>query len=105
MKYKIIRTDTADEQIRNIILYINETFGSDVALQKLEQLEKNIISLSDNPEIGIVPRYSILREQDFRVLITEKNLIFYKTNQEQKEIIIYAVTDQRQDYLNILRGL
>ena len=40
MKYTVIRTDTADEQIRQIILYINETFGPEVALQKLEELEK-----------------------------------------------------------------
>ena len=35
MKYSVVRTDMADEQIRKIILYINENFGSEVALQKL----------------------------------------------------------------------
>lgn len=40
MKYTVVRTDTADEQIRKIILYINENFGSEIALQKLDELEK-----------------------------------------------------------------
>ena len=28
-----------------------------------------------------------------------------KIDEEKKEIIVYAVVDQRQDYLNIIRGL
>ena len=39
MKYKVIRTETADAQIRKIILYLAENFGNEVALEKLEKLE------------------------------------------------------------------
>ena len=38
-------------------------------------------------------------------MILEKDLVFYKINESKKEVIIYAVVDQRQDYLNIIRGL
>lgn len=105
MKYNVIRTETADEQIREIILYIAEKFGNEVALDKLSQLEKGINNLRDNPRMGIDPHYRLLKRQGFKVLIVEKNLVFYKINNEQKEIIIYAVVDQRQDYINIVRGL
>lgn len=105
MNYTIIRTDVADAQIRNIILYIAEKFGKDTALQKLNALEKGILALSDNPGIGTDPRYLVLKRQGYKVLILEKDLVFYKVNESQKEIIIYAVIDQRQDYLNIIRGL
>ncbi len=105
MKYRIIRTDIADSQIRSIILYVAEKFGNDVALQKLDELEKNIFALADNPDIGIEPRYPVLKRQGYKVLVLEKNLVFYKINGSKKEITIYAVVDQRQDYLNIIRGL
>lgn len=105
MKNHIIRTDVADSQIRSIILYIAEKFGSDVALQKLKDLEKGILALADNPNIGMDPRYLVLKRQGYKVLILEKNLVFYKVNERQKEITIYAVVDQRQDYLSIIRGL
>lgn len=105
MKYTVVRTDTADEQIRKIILYINENFGSEVALQKLDELEESIFHLGDHPDIGIIPRYGILRRQGYKVLVLEKNLVFYKVDEERKRVVIYAVVDQRQDYLNILRGL
>ena len=105
MKYTVVRTDVADEQIRKIILHINDNFGPEVALQKLEELEESILHLGNNPNIGTIPRYHILRQQGYKVLILEKNLVFYKVDDERKRVIIYAVVDQRQDYLNIIRGL
>ena len=105
MKYNVIRTDVADEQIRNIILYIAERFGDEVALKKLDELEKSILALAKNPNMGMEPRYLVLKRQGYKVLILEKNMVFYKVNECKKEVIIYAVADQRQDYLNIIRGL
>ena len=53
MKYKVIRTDTADALIRNIVLYIAEKFGNETALEKLNDLEASILALGDNPYTGI----------------------------------------------------
>lgn len=105
MKYNIIRTDTADAGIRRIILYVAQNFGKDVALEKLDKIEKRILELGDDPYIGTEPRYLVLKRQGYRVLILEKDLIFYKIDESNKKVLIYAVVDQRQDYLNIIRGL
>ena len=105
MKYKVMRTDTADAGIRRIILYVAQNFGNDVALEKLDYIEKRIFELGDDPYIGTDPRYLALRRQGYKVLILEKDLVFYKIDEEQKNVIVYAVVDQRQDYLNIIRGL
>ena len=105
MKYNIVRTDTADAGLRKIILYIAQNFGNDVALKKLDEIEDRIQQLGDNPDLGINPRYLVLKRQGYKVLVFEKDLVFYKVNEAQKEVIIYAVVDQRQDYLNIIRGL
>ena len=105
MEYQVIRTDKADELIHRIILYVAEQFGKGVALEKLEELETSILSLGDNPYLGIQPRYNILRRQGYLVLITKKDLVFYKVNEQEKIVTVYAVMDQRQDYLNIIRGL
>ena len=104
-KYTVLRTDTADSLIHKIILDIAEKCGAEVALDKLDELEKQIILLADNPYMGTDPRYMILRRQGYKVLVTEKNLVFYKINEIQKVVTVYAVVDQRQDYLDIIRGL
>ena len=105
MKYGVIRTDTADALIREIILYIVENFGNSVALKKLGELEEAILSLGDNPYIGTTPTYNVLKRQGYMVLILEKNLVFYKINEEKKIVTVYAVFEQRQNYLDIIRGL
>lgn len=105
MKYKVERTDTADMLIRKIILFVAENFGNDVALERLDKLEKSIMALADNPFTGVEPRYNVLKRQGYLVLILEKDLVFYKVDELSRTVMIYAVVDQRQDYLSIIRGL
>lgn len=104
-EYVVIRTDKADSLIHKIILGIAEDFGPDVALEKMDELEGRIMLLGENPYLGVDPRYMILKRQGYKVLITERNLVFYKINETSKVVTVYAVVDQRQDYLNIIRGL
>ena len=105
MKYTVIRTDTADAGIRKIVLYIAQNFGNTVALEQLDYIEKKILELGNDPYIGTDPRYLVLKRQGYKVLILKKDLVFYKINEEKKTVIVYAVVDGRQDYLNIIRGL
>ena len=78
MKYNVIRTDTADSGIKRIVLYIAQNFGVDVALEKLNSLESQILELGDNPYIGTDPAYLVLKRQGYKVHILEKDLVFYK---------------------------
>lgn len=105
MKYEVIRTDTADSLIRKIVLYAAENFGTDVALEKLDNLEEAIMSFGENPYIGTEPKYNILKRQGYLVLILDKDLVFYKVDDDKRQVIVYAFVDQRQDYLSIIRGL
>ncbi len=103
MKYNIIRTDKADEQLREIIFYIADDSGSiDIALDYLDKIEKAISSLEEFPMSGSMPKYSILKKQGFRVLVVEKHLIFYKVYEDKKEVVIYAVVDGRREYRNLI---
>lgn len=103
MKYSIVRTDKAEEQLRDIIFYIAEDSGSvDVALGYLDKLEKAIMNLEDFPYTGVKPRYSILRKQGYLVLIVEKHLVFYKVDEEKKLVIIYSVMDSRREFQNLI---
>lgn len=39
------------------------------------------------------------------ILDAKKDLVFYKIDETNKEIIICVIVDQRQNYLNIICGL
>lgn len=103
MKYKIVRTDKADEQLREIIFYIADDSGSiDIALNYLDKIETAIRRLEEFPMSGSIPRYSILRKQGYRVLIVERHLVFYKINEDEKIVTIYAIVDGRREYRNLI---
>ena len=103
MKYNILRTDKADDQLHEIIFYIADASGDvDVALGYLDKLENAINSLQEFPEAGSIPRYSILKKQDYRVLIVKRHLVFYKVNEENRTVTIYAIVDGRREYRNLI---
>ena len=101
--YKILRTDKAEDQLRDIIFYIADDSGNiDIALRYLEKIETAINRLQEFPNSGSIPRYSILKKQGYRVVIVEKHLAFYKVNEEDKTVIIYAIVDGRIEYKNLI---
>jgi len=103
MKHKILRTDKAQEQLRDIIYYIADDTGSvDLALGYLEKIETAINRLQEFPESGSIPRYTILKKQGYRVVIVEKHLVFYKIITKEKVVIIYAIMDGRREYQNLI---
>lgn len=76
-----------------------------MALKKLDEIEHQIMAFKENPYMRSDPQYRVLRRQGYKVLILEENLVFYKINDEKREITVYAVIDQRQDYIKIIGGL
>jgi len=103
MKYDIIISDKADEQLREITFYIADDSGSvDIALNYLDHIETSIKRLEAFPESGSIPKYAILRRQGYRVLTVERHLVFYKINEEEKIVIVYSVADGRREYLKLV---
>lgn len=103
MTYKILRTDKAEEQLRDNIFYIaDDSSDVNIALGYLERIETAINRLHKFPESGSIPRYSILKKQGYRVVIVERHLVFYKINEEDQTVIIYAIVDGRREYHNLI---
>lgn len=103
MKYNILRTDKAEEQLREIIFYIEDDSSNvEMALGYLDKMETEINRLQEFPESGSIPRYSILKKQGYRVVIIERHLVFYEINEENKLVIIYAIVDGRREYRNLI---
>lgn len=103
MKYKILRTEKAEQQLRDIIFYIADDSKSiDIALNYLDKIEHAITQLEDFPNLGSIPKYATLRKQGYKVLIVERHLVFYKVNEDKKVVVIYAIVDGRREYKNLI---
>lgn len=103
MMYEILRTDKANDQLYSIIQYIAEDSGSvDIALNYLDKMEAEIGKLRTTPHMDSYPRYSTLKRQGYRVLIVQRHLVFYKVDDGRRQVIVYAIVDSRQQYLNLI---
>lgn len=103
MKYKILRTEKAEQQLRDIIFYIADDSKSiDIALNYLDKIEHAITQLEDFPNLGSIPKYATLRKQGYKVLIVERHLVFYKVNEDKKVVVIYTIVDGRREYKNLI---
>lgn len=102
MSYKIVRTDKFNDQLTDIIMYIRDTFSKEEAIDYLSYLEKEINNLRDFPYTGVVPRYQSIAKQGYRAIICKQNIVFYKINEETKEIILNIIVSSKRNYLNLI---
>lgn len=71
----------------------------------IKRLRIEFFLLADNPYMGMIPRHTVLRNKNYRMLIINKNIILYRVFDDEKEVRIYNIFSQRQDYLQLLQGL
>lgn len=103
MAYDVIRTEKADNQIKDLIYYIAEDSGNaEIALSYLDKLKHAIGLLREQPYYGAESRNYSLKKMKFRVLPVENHLVFYKVRERDQTVIIYAVADYRRDYINLI---
>ena len=103
MSFQLLRTDKFNDQLNDIIQYIaNDSGDVDTALHCLDEIEGAILRLRDFPESGSSPRYSLLKKQGYRVLIVSRYLVFHKVDKAKKQVVFYAIVDERREYLALI---
>lgn len=85
MKYEVIRTDTADEGIRKIILYAAQNFGNTVTLEKLNQIENRFLNWKKSHTLEQNPDTVFLRDKDIECLFWKKTCFFTKLMKKIKK--------------------
>ena len=103
--YAIIPTEKFNKELHQQVLYIAMQFSQEKAIQAKEKIKSSILNLTDHPYMGTTPKIRSLKDNDLRMLILEKLIIFYTVVEETRTIYLISILDQRQDYVNILNGL
>lgn len=98
MSYQVLRTDTADEQIRDIAHHLAATSGNHAALGFIDGLEAASARLSSFPRLGLVPKWGALARQGFRILVVKSYVVLYTIDDERKRVIIESVVYGRREY-------
>ena len=98
-KYQIRLLSIAEEDFTEIISFIaaDNPTAADAITNKIE---KNLGLLSENPNLGRIPREEEIRNLGYRYLIVQNYLIFYTI--EEKTIFIHRILHGARNYRSLL---
>lgn len=98
-KCQVRLLNIAEEDFAEIVSYIAAD-NPKAADEIVNKIEKNLELLSDNPNLGRIPREEEIRNLDYRYLIVQNYLIFYTV--EKRTIFVHRILHGARDYKTLL---
>jgi toxin ParE1/3/4 len=98
-KYQVRLLKVAEEDFTEIISFVasdNPTAANVIA----NKIEKNLELLSENPNLGRIPREEEIRNLGYRYLIVQNYIIFYTI--EERTIFIHRILHGARNYKTLL---
>ena len=106
MTYKVIFTDTAKEDLRSIATYIAEqSKDKAIAIRLVNELREKTKQLEMFPESGSFPNDRVMRSAEYRFLVHNDYLIFYRFEAKESTSYVLAVFNAKRDYTSVLQKL
>lgn len=104
MNCKIVFTDTAKTDLREIAIYLAErTKDKNLAVRFVEELREQVKILEQFPECGAIPKDRILKSEGYRFLSHKDYLLFYRFEREENTVYLSAVFNGKRDYLRVMK--
>ena len=104
MKWNVLMTDTAKDDLREIALYIYDRSGdAETAAAFVRKLQEQCLALESFPERGAVPKDYVLKALGYRYLVCEHYLIFYQMDSHEHDVTIHAFFNEKADYFRYMR--
>ena len=104
MNFRVLFTDTAKQDLREIAIYIAEqSKEKETAKRFVDELREKTKVLETFPESGAVPNDRVLKIQGYRFLVHKDYLIFYHYNEQKKTSYILSIFHAKRDYVRVMR--
>ena len=99
MKYRVVQTAIFQSLLKDLLINLGQKYSKKIALEYDEFLKKQIKMLEEYPYMW--PLDSIDEFRDYHLLISKKNIIFYRIDEEKKMVICEIIASSDQNYLNL----
>lgn len=104
MSCKILFTDTAKFDLRDIAFYIADVSkDKQLAMRFVKELQDKVTILEQFPECGSVPNDRVLKSNGYRFLVYKDYLLFYLYEKEKNTVYVMAIFNGKRDYTRIMR--
>lgn len=101
--YTVVKTATFDSLLRDIVWYQKDvTGGVSASLDLIDKLEHVTSQLAVFPRAGAVPASSTLARRGYRRIILGTYVVFYKVDDEHRQVVLYGMFHSRRDYEALL---
>lgn len=101
--YTVVKTATFDSLLRDIVWYLRDvTEGVSASLDLIDKLEHAASQLEVFPRMGAVPASATLARRGYRRIIIGTYVVFYKVDDERRQVVLYGMFHNRRDYEALL---
>ena len=97
MDFEIVWSDQAKNQLRSIHDYFKEVAGDKIAVSITQRILLKPKILIRHPNMGQIEENQAVKGRGFRYLVEGNYKIIYKVIQRDRNILIAAVFDTRQN--------
>ncbi len=106
MNFKVKLTDTAKEDLKEIARYIAEqSLDKRIAANFVNALKEKTKQLELFPESGSAPKDRVMQSAEYRFLVHESYLLFYRFEKKEGASYIVAIFNSKRDYAKVLSRL
>ena len=104
MNCKIVFTDTAKSDLRDIAVYLADlSKDKNLATAFVRELQEKTRILEQFPESGAIPRDRVLKSSGYRFLVCKDYLLFYLYEKEMNTAYVMAVFNGNRDYMRVMK--
>ncbi len=105
MKYAVVITDTAKQDLREIAMWIaKQSKDIEIAKRFVNELRERCQELYKFPSTGSFPRDHVLKSMGYRFVTHKEYLIFYLIDEENKIVNVMAIFNAKKDYMRVMRN-
>ena len=101
IRYKVVLTARAKEELDDIYAYISKSLMADNAANNLmNKIHNNILRLGEMPEsCSLIEKYKE-RKYQYRKLVINNYVAIYRVDKENKKVYIVRIVYGGRNYLN-----
>lgn len=101
IKYEVILTDRAREELKDIYNYISKSLMAIKAAENfIDKIEREILILEDMPKsCSIIEEYKF-RKNKYRKLLINNYVAIYRIDEENRKVYIIRIVYGGRNYLN-----
>ena len=104
MSCKIVITDTAKSDLRDIAVYLADmSKDKNLAIRFVKELQEKTKILEQFPESGAIPKDRVLKSNGYRFLVHKDYLIFYLYEKSESTAYVMAVFNGKRDYMRVMK--